>query len=303
MNDQATRLRELIKQSRLMRQADNAPHNAAEPTTKPVKKDARVISISSGKGGVGKTNIAVNLALALQTMGKRVAVIDADLGLANIDVVLGMVPRFNLIHLINEDKTLDEITVIGPLGIKVISGGSGVMDLVNLTDDAIKKLIKTLEVLNETSDYIIIDTGAGLNKSVMSFIEATDEVIVVVTPDPTSITDAYAVIKNIKNKQKQIKIIINQADSSKESVEVFNKLRTVADKFLGIELIELGFILNDNNVKKSIRMQQPYYIAYPNTTASKGISLIAHHLESSAVVTSESRSFGSFIKRLFTGQN
>lgn len=294
MQDQAQRLRELItsaKQSRKQIEQQDKPQ---------VPTDARVIAISSGKGGVGKTNVTVNLGIALAQMGKRVTIIDADLGLANIDVVLGLVPRYNFFHLIKGEKRLEDIIVEGPLGVKVISGGSGVMDLVNLTDDEIKLLIDSFISLNEISDYILIDTGAGINKSVMSFIDAAHEVIMVVAPDPTSITDAYAVIKNVARTKKKIRIIINRAETNKEGYEVFHKINSAASKFLSLELESLGFILDDNNVKKSVKQQKPFLLNYPNCLASKSIELIAYNLNNDSYYIKEVNNFSVFIKRLFT---
>jgi flagellar biosynthesis protein FlhG len=294
MKDQAQRLRELIENTRASRSSIEKIKNSNK------KHDARIIAISSGKGGVGKTNVTVNLGIALSKLGKKVTIIDADLGLANIDVVLGLVPKYNLFHLLRDGKTLEEITVFGPHDIQVISGGSGVMDLVNLSDEEIKKLILSFETLNETADYILIDTGAGINHSVMSFIEASHEVIMVVTPDPTSITDAYAVIKNIANIDKAVRVIINKAESNKEGFEVFQKINSATHKFLNLELESLGFILDDPNVKRSVKMQKPFLVSYPNALASKGIELIAYNLDHDSHYVSSMNSFGVFIKRLFT---
>ncbi len=295
MNDQASRLRELIEK---VKPNQGEQGDAVSPER---QKDARIIAISSGKGGVGKTNIAVNLAIALQDMGNRVTLIDADLGLSNVDVVLGMVPRYNMFHLINGEKTIEDILLIGPKGLKVISGGSGTLDLINLSDESIKKLIELLMKLNKSSDYIIVDTGAGINHSVLSFIEATDELIVVVTPDPTSITDAYAVIKHAHKDDKSLKIIVNMVESAKESGEVFDKLSAAAEKFLGVKLIHLGFILNDKRVRQSVRAQVPFYVSYPKASASQSIAMIAHeiaHIEQ----FKQKKKFGQFIKRLLGGK-
>ncbi len=297
MNDQAQKLRDLINKSRKKREIDQAIEQT--PTEVIQKKDARIITVSSGKGGVGKTNVAVNLALAMQSLGKQVSIIDADLGLANVDLVLGMVSRYNLLHYIKEDMAVDAITMLGPLGMKIISGGSGMLDLVNLNDEEILKLVNLLSLLNDISDYIFVDTGAGLNKSVLSFIDATKEVILVVTPDPTSITDAYAVIKNINPRDKDIKIVVNMVDSEKESNDVFNKLQIVADKFLGAELNYLGSVRNDVNVRTSIRAQEPFYLKFPNTVASRDIASIANKLADIEIGAGKANSFKSFLRRFF----
>ncbi len=318
MNDQAQRLRDLINKSRAERGETVAPTKqnlVSSPASNlkeekltfvpPVQKredfgDARIITVTSGKGGVGKTNMTVNLSIALQSLGKRVSVIDADLGLANVDLALGMVSRYNLLHYIKQDMPAEQITMTGPLGLQVISGGSGLLDLVNLNDNEIVKLVNLLSILNKSSDYIFVDTGAGLNKSVLSFIEATKEVILVVTPDPTSITDAYAVIKNVNPVDKDIKIIVNMADSMKESSDVFNKLQIVADKFLGAKLTHLGSVPNDVNVRNGIRAQEPFYLKFPNTAASKNIREIANTLAQIEQKVGKTNSFKGFLKRLFS---
>ena len=289
--DQAQRLREIIYSSKLQRSATKEPA--------PAIRDARIITVSSGKGGVGKTNFTVNLAIALSRLGKNVSIIDADLGLANIDVVLGLVPKFTLSHVIRNEKEIKDIILDGPHGIRVISGGSGVMDLVNLDSEEIARLIESLEFLNDDSDYILIDTGAGLSRSVISFIEAASDVVMVITPDPTSITDAYAVIKNIASEDKNIKVVVNRVDSNKEGQNVFFKLNSAAKKFLNVELDNLGYIYEDNNVKKAVRSQRPFLLEHPNCLASRGVELIAYNIENNKTFAGTSTGFTRFIEKLF----
>lgn len=289
MTDQAFRLRELI--------------NVNKPTAGAGQKDARIISVSSGKGGVGKTNFTVNMAIALSKLGKKVTVIDADLGLANIDILLGLVPRYTLTHVIKKEKRIDEIEVEGPHGVRIISGGSGVMDLVNLTQEELDALIDSFEYLNQDSDYILIDTGAGLNQSVISFIQASQELIVVVTSDPTSITDAYALIKNIKHLGVTIKVVVNRVESNKEGYEVFHKINSATTKFLNYELESIGFIYEDANVKKSVKNQVPFIIGFPNALASKGVELIAYNIENNSNYEQPAGGFSKFIKRIFKAKD
>lgn len=285
MTDQAYKLRELI--------------HVNKSSQKKVSSDARIIAISSGKGGVGKTNFTVNIGIALTKLNKKVTIIDADLGLANIDIILGLVPKFTLTHVLKNQKNIEDIIMDGPDGIKIISGGSGVMDLVNLSAQELEALIKTFEYLNEDSDYILIDTGAGLNQSVLSFIQAAQELIVVVTSDPTSITDAYALIKNIKSMNIPIKIVVNRVESNKEGHEVFHKLNSATTKFLNFEMENIGFIYEDPCVKKSVRNQVPFMIGFPNALASKGVELIANTLDHQKNYQQEEGGFSSFIKKLF----
>lgn len=287
--DQAQRLRDIVSGSKstiIKKTAGNKP-------------DARVITISSGKGGVGKTNFTVNLAIALSKLGNRVTVVDADLGMANIDVLLGLVPRYTLSNVVNREKSMEEVIFKGPNDINIISGGSGIIDLVNLKDAEINQLIEGFTKLNEISDYILIDTGAGMSNSVLSFINAATDVILIITPDPTSITDAYALIKNISDVGKEIKLVINRIDSNKEGQEVFNKLEKVAKKFLNIELRSLGYIYEDNHVKKAVRMQKPFLMNYPNCLASKGLDLIAYNIENNNLHVDQASGFSKFINRLF----
>lgn len=263
------------------------------------KSDSRIITISSGKGGVGKTNFTVNLGIALAKLGKNVTIIDADLGLANVDVMFGIVTKYNLANVIKGEITVQESIVKGPYDINIISGGSGIMDLIDLDQNQLEKLIHSLSYFNTISDYILIDTGAGLGKSVISFVDAASDVILVITPDPTSITDAYALIKNIvKDESKKIKLIINRVESNEEGDEVFGKLEQVVDKFLNRQLENLGYIFEDNNLKKAVRKQIPLLEAYPRAIASKGIENIAYNLEHNNRYAKSTHSFKSFLNKL-----
>ena len=282
--DQAQKLRDIVKTSELTD-----------------ANDARIITVSSGKGGVGKTNFTVNMGLALGKLGKRVTIIDADLGLANVDVLLGIVPKYNLSHVIKGEMTVEEVIVNGPYGISIISGGSGIMDLIDLEQNQLEKLIESLKYCNDISDYILIDTGAGLSKSVLSFVDAASDVIVVITPDPTSITDAYALIKNIiKDEDKKIKLVINRVESNEEGDEVFNKLEQAVSKFLNKSLENLGYIFEDNNLKKAVRKQMPVIEAYPRAIASKGIENIAYNLENNSKYAKTQNSFRGFLNKLIS---
>lgn len=284
MTDQAFRLRELIN--------ENAPEKGNFG-------DARIIAVSSGKGGVGKTNLTVNLGIALSKMNKKVTIIDADLGLANIDILLGLVPRYTLTNVLKMEKELSDIIVDGPNGVSIISGGSGVMDMVDLSSGELTRLIDSLEQLNNDSDYILIDTGAGLSHSVLSFIQAAQELVVVVTSDPTSITDAYALIKNIENKDVNVKVVVNRIESNKEGHDVFEKLNTATSKFLDMTLESIGYIYEDHNVKKSVKKQVPFLIGFPNSLASRGVELVAENLDRNSTYTQPSGGFSTFIKKIF----
>ncbi len=283
--DQAHKLRELISSG--LNSDDDS------------KKDAKIVAITSGKGGVGKTSLTVNLAIAMSKLGKKVAVIDADLGMANVDVLLGIVPKYTLAHVIRNEKTMSEVMVEGPAGIKILSGGSGAMDLVHLDEQSVLNLIDGLMFLNNEVDYIFIDTGAGIGKSVLSFIEAAEDVIVIVTPDPTSITDAYALIKNINYDEKNVKVIVNRVESNKDGKNVFSKISLATEKFLNIELENLGYIYEDKHVKKSVRSQNAFLISAPHSLASHAVEMLAYNLENNNVFDGQPNRFNRFVGRLF----
>lgn len=281
MKDQAQKLREIVGN---MKKKNNigvfsyvqTPSKEQGNST----KNARVIAITSGKGGVGKTNLTINLGLALNQLGYKVVILDADLGLANIDVIIGVIPQFTLAHVIRREKTLEEIIIDGPNGIQIISGGSGLKELVHLSEEQLVYLIDNLKEIGKDADFILIDTGAGINQSILSFVSAASEIILISTPEPTSITDAYAMIKNIvsEDKEKSIKVLINRASSSQEGVEIFDKLNAAAQKFLNVSLSRLGYLYEDPYVSKSVRFQTPFLLKYPSSLASQGVKAIAERL-------------------------
>lgn len=262
MRDQAEKLRELALKAR------------KEPEVFPINnkpRQAKVIAITSGKGGVGKSNLAANLAIVLSRQGKRVVLFDADLGLANLDVILGITPKYNLTHVVNGEKSISDVLIEGPEGVKVIAGGSGVHELAQLSLEQIDKLTKNLSTLEETMDVILVDTGAGLAKSVLNFVLAANEIIVVTMPEPTAIADAYGVIKSIfhYSDEAKVNLIINRANNQKEGERVAERINRVCNQFIGKHLNYLGYILDDSKVSQSVRKQQPFILAYPNCQASQ----------------------------------
>lgn len=264
MNDQANSLRELL----------NKVNN--DNITSPIgtiKSRAKVLTITSGKGGVGKTNVTVNLAIALSEMGYRVVVIDADLGLANIDVVLGTIPKYNLADVIKNGKNILEILSTGPKNVKFISGGSGLEELTRLTSNELEVFVKNIALLDKIADIILIDTGAGISESVIRFVMAANDVILVTTPEPTAITDAYALIKAIgtRDSSKVIKLIINRTETAIEAQTAMQKLNSVSKKFLKIKLQFLGYLVNDTLVSKAVKQQKPFLLLFPESTASKNV--------------------------------
>lgn len=278
MNDQAEKLREMITNIKKRNQDLNKDRSfMKEPNA---SNNARIIAITSGKGGVGKSNFTINLGLALTKLGYKVTILDADLGLANIDVIVGLIPKYTLAHVIRREKTIEEIIMEGPNGIKLISGGSGLKELVDLTNEQLLYLINNLKHVEQFSDFILIDTGAGINHSVLSFVNAASEIILVSTPEPTSITDAYAMIKNIlsKDKHKTINVLINRVESHQEGLEIFNKLNTASQRFLKVQLTSLGYLYDDILVSRSVKSQNPFILKYPNSLISQGVDVIASRL-------------------------
>jgi len=277
--DQANSLRKIIdfKTSQLKKKLsasntnnnnDNSHHRCAP----------RVFSITSGKGGVGKTNIVGNLALAFARLNKNVLILDADLGLANIDIIFNIYPKYNIWHVINGHKELSEIIVDGPEGIKIIPAGSGFADLTNLTEGQKLNLLNEFEILDNFVDILLIDTGAGISSNVLYFNIAADECIVVATPEPTSITDAYAMIKVMatQHSMKYFKLLVNMANSENEAKSVYLNLNRVCNRFLTNVLIDyIGFILNDKLIKNAILNRKTVMHLYPHAKSSKNIKQLA----------------------------
>lgn len=232
---------------------------------------ARVIAVTSGKGGVGKTTISLNLALQFQEQGKKVVILDADFGLANVEVMLGIRPKYSMADLVFGDRTIEEIVTEGPLGIGFISGGSGVQDLVNLDTPSLKKMITKLVKLDSMYDVVIIDTGAGIADSVIEFVLSSPEVLLVVTPEPTSITDAYSLLKAVNRKKefnrerKSIKVVTNRVRNVDEGKEIYDKISIVVSKFLNIKLEYLGYIPVDKRLSSAVIEQKPISISTPDS--------------------------------------
>ncbi len=265
MQDQAENLRQLVERL-------NAPHVIGKPIDS--HSNCRVIAITSGKGGVGKTNISVNFALDMASKGKKVLLFDADMGLANVDVMLGIVPHFNLAHVLTGQKTLAEIITDGPNGIKIVASGSGgVRELADLNDEQRTKFLDALLALQNQSDLILIDTGAGLHRNVLAFVLAAEEVVVVTTPEPTSLMDAYGMIKILYREKKNpiINVIVNMASTQAEADEAGKKLTILARRFLNLEIDYLGFVPRDAAMIKAVKEQKPVILSAPNCLAALSI--------------------------------
>ena len=244
----------------------------------------KVIGIVSGKGGVGKSNLAVNLAIQLRKKGQRVIIFDADFGLANVEVMFGVIPQYNLSDLIYHGKSIQEIITKGPMDIGFISGGSGILGLNNLYREQIMLLVKSIGELNEYADVIIIDTGAGVSDQVLEFVLASPEVIMVTTPEPSSLTDSYSLLKamyrnpNFIEDGTTIHVVANKVNSVEEGRMVYDKLHSVVDQFLDGELNYLGMIPQDTALERSVRQQKTVSLHEPNSNAAKAFEVLATNL-------------------------
>ncbi|HPX60156.1 MAG TPA: MinD/ParA family protein [Deltaproteobacteria bacterium] len=270
--DQADTLREMARTARKTQNGD-APGQAAATD----QKGIRVISVTSGKGGVGKSNVVSNLAIALSAQGKKVLIIDADLGLGNLDVLLGLSPVFNLNNVLNGEKSISEILVDGPAGIKIIPAGSGVQEFTSLGQHEKLKLLDELDMLEEKFDIMIVDTEAGISENVTYFAVAAQEIIVVVTPEPTSITDVYALIKLLSSRYSEhhFKVLVNMAKDSEDALEVFRKLANVAGRFLDISLDYLGCVVKDEKVVEAVKRQRAVSELFPDSEAAACFNTLA----------------------------
>jgi flagellar biosynthesis protein FlhG len=248
-------------------------------------KPIRTIAITSGKGGVGKTNVAVNLAIALQQSGERVMVFDADLGLSNVDVLLGLVTRYNIQHVLSGQKRLRDIIVEGPNGIKILPASSGVQEMTHLDEFQRLKVLEEFESIEEEIDTLIIDTGAGIASNVAFFCVAAQTIVVVLSPEPTALTDGYALIKVLftKYQEKEFKVLVNSASNASEALQVYKRLALAAERFLQVSLDYLGFIPRDEAVQKAVRAQKPFLDAYPESIASKNMIQIAEKIRGDAI--------------------
>jgi len=241
---------------------------------------ARVIAVSSGKGGVGKTNLSVNLGIALASLGKDVVLVDVDIGLANADVVLGVKTRFDLRHVLIGEVSLESALVEAPGGIRLLAGSSGVRTVSDLDAAQRSFLVSCFEELTYSNDFVLIDTGAGITRNVIHFAAAADEVLVVTTPEPTAMTDGYALIKTVSREKGygRIRLVCNQAFDRLEAGRVCARIREVSMRFLDLEVENLGYVLADERVSRAVRRRRPFFLEYPHCPASDCVLTIAERL-------------------------
>jgi flagellar biosynthesis protein FlhG len=298
--DQADSLREMVRSKthkiNIVKQCEEA-----SVETSPL----RVISVTSGKGGVGKTNIVGNLAISFRRLGQRVLILDGDLGLANIDIIFGLNTVYNIKHVVSGEKSLADIMVEGPEEICIIPAGSGVQELAHLTNGQKLNLLSEFDMLNEEFDILLIDTGAGISSNIIYFNMASQERLVVVTCEPSSITDAYALMKVMSTQHgtKSFKLVVNMAGDAEEARAVFENLSNAVGRFLkDISLGYVGFIPVDDNFQKAVRQQCTVLQRYPESESSRGFHELAKRLLSSSASTPSDGNIKFFWKKLMNCQ-
>ncbi len=285
MEDQAQKLRELM--------------NAKAPGPQSSKK-TRVITVASGKGGVGKTNLSVNLAIAYARIGKRVMVMDADLGLANVNIMLNMIPKYNLYHVIRKQKTMREIILDTEYGIQILAGASGFSKIANLNEEERQNFISELYALTNV-DIIIIDTSAGVSSNVLSFVAAADDAIIITTPEPTAITDAYGIIKiiatEVENLNIGLKLVVNRVKNVTEGRKVAERIINISGQFLNLKVEYLGCIYDDPIVQQSVLKQKPFIVQDPKSKAAISVQHLVNRIEKTEFL--DDHGISRLIKRLF----
>lgn len=256
-------------------------------------KRAKILAITSGKGGVGKTNITANLSICLAASNKKVTVLDADLGLGNLDVVMNINSKYNLWHVVTGQKSLEEVIHVGPGDVEVICGGSGFEELANLNHFQQQRLISELDSLVNTNDVVLIDTGAGIGKTTIGFCLASDHTLVVTTPEPTAMTDAYAMIKVLRshNYEGQISVAVNMANSASEGKKVYRQIADVARRFLSVDVYEAGVLCRDDKLATSVRMREPVVLGFPRARITSSLVAMAARLSKGTAVRSRQEGF------------
>ena len=251
------------------------------------------MAITSGKGGVGKTNIAANLSVCMAAENQRVILMDADLGLGNLDVLMNIQSRYNLSHVVSGERSFEEITQIGPNGVEILCGGSGIETLANLGKFQRQRLLEEMQTLEDRSDMILIDTGAGIHSTVIAFCLAADHTLVVTTPEPTAITDAYAMIKVLaaKNYAGRISLLVNMASSLMEGKKVYRQIADVASRFLSVGVYEAGVLCRDENLVQAVRKRELVVQAFPKAGISKALAAISNRLTKRAKIRTGGEGF------------
>ncbi|WP_422928323.1 P-loop NTPase [Singulisphaera sp. PoT] len=279
MSDQADGLRQLVRErsgaTALAEPPEQEPARAVEAPSR-----AQSLLFTSGKGGVGTSNLALNLAIALGESGQRVVLVDADLGLANIDLLCGLAPHCDLGDVLSGDCSLADALVSGPGDIRIVPGAHGMRTLVDVLGDGPRRLAVELAELEEGADFLLVDAGSGLGPGIMTLAAAAEQVVLVTTPEPTSVADAHAVIGRFRRLSgpSRIRAVVNQAASASEAADVLDRLSASSRQFLGTVVSGLGHVRSDSHVPLAVRLRQPFVLAYPGSMASKGVRRLAREL-------------------------
>jgi len=265
------------------------------------RRPARVLAITSGKGGVGKTNISANIGVCLAASGRRVLLLDADMSLANLDVVLNLGSRYNISHVLSGQRTIREVVYPGPAGLGVVCGASGLEELADLSEFQRRRVLEELTQLGDDNDLIVIDTAAGISRSVVGFCLAADDVLVVTTPEATAIMDAYAMVKVLARHEYKgrISLVVNMADSPAEGKKTYQQISNVAARFLGVHVYDAGTLLRDDRVSASVKLREPVVLAYPKAPITLSLTALAAKVDSGANVGRQPAGFFRRVADLF----
>lgn len=284
--DQAETLRGLMRQG-----APPAADLSLQPDASQGPRLAQALAISSGKGGVGKSTVAVNLAVLLSRMGRRVALLDADMGTANADVLCNVMPVYTLAHVVAGRREIEDVVVQAPGGFSLIPGASGLAQMAALSSAERQRLIDQFARLERAYDVLLIDTGAGIGPSVLGLLSAADRVLIVTTPDPTAITDAYAVIKTAYRQHPGLdaRLLVNQATDPEEGSQVYSRVANVCRKFLGLDVPYAGCLLSDPVVRDSVRSRRPFTLDHRQAPATVALNALAHRLDKHAAEPEQAR--------------
>lgn len=300
--DQAEQLRNMIR-------ANNQPENTIRVDNQLRKPLARVITVTSGKGGVGKSNLSINLAVQLRKLGQRVVILDADFGLANIEIMFGTIPKHNLSDLIYQGKSMKEIVTQGPMDIGFVSGGSGITGLSNLTKEELTQIVRNLAELDAIADTVIVDTGAGISDAVMEFLLASEEILLVTTPEPTSITDSYSLLKVLGKNARyspdatKIRMVANKVQQKGDGKILYRKLNAVVLKYLKVRMEYLGEVPEDCQLSRAVMQQKPVSMESPGAKAALAYEQIAARLMNKEIQeVTVRRGMSAFFSHIFQGK-